>query len=70
MFEAIIRRLSTVGLRRGVNGNRPLLYIGIVALGIRTLRRIARGNPEEDVVYRTAIRAGDVFEIITKAPPK
>ena len=70
MFEAIIRRLSTVGMRRGLNGNKPLLYLGILALGIRALRRLARGSPDEDVLYRTAIKAGDVFEIITKAPPK
>ena len=67
MCEAIIRNLSTIGLRRGLNGNKVYLYLGILAIGIRTIRRISREDP---VVYRTAIKAGDVFEIITKTPPK
>jgi hypothetical protein len=44
------------------------LVAGILAIGVRTLRRIAA--PEPDVVYRTAVRPGDVFEIISRRPQR
>jgi len=68
VFEMILHRLSTVGLRRGLNGSRALLFLGIAAVGIRTLRRLARDD-DEGILYRTAIRPGDVFEVITSRPP-
>jgi hypothetical protein len=66
VFEMILRRLSTVGLRRGFSGSKPLLYAGIAAVGIRALRRVA--HDEDSVLYRTLIQPGDVFEIVTKTP--
>jgi hypothetical protein len=45
-------------------GSRPWLAIAIVAGAVRLLRRATRN--EEDILYRTAVRAGDVFEIVTK----
>jgi len=66
MLEALINRVSTIGLRRGLTGNRVWLLLGIVAVGMRTLRRIARSD--EQVLYRTVVRTGDVFEIIGRQP--
>jgi hypothetical protein len=66
MLEALIHRASTIGLRRGLTGNRMWLLLGIVAVGMRTLRRIARSD--EQVLYRTVVQAGDIFEIIGRQP--
>lgn len=66
MLEALINRASTIGLRRGLTGNRTWLLLGIVAVGVRTLRRIA--HRDEQVLYRTVVRAGDVFEIVGRQP--
>ena len=67
MFAAVLRRLSLTGLRRGIGGSRAWLIVGILAAGTRALRHLARDD--EEVLYRTAIRAGDVFEVVTR-PPK
>jgi hypothetical protein len=68
MLEAFLRRLSTAGFRRGMSGSRGWLVVAIVVGGVRVLRRMARG--EEEILYRTAIRPGDVFEVITKPRTK
>ncbi len=68
MLEVFIRRLSSVGLRRGMSGSRSWLIVGMVFGGMRLLRRMARSDQE--VLYRTAIRPGDVFEVITKPRTK
>jgi hypothetical protein len=39
--------------------------IAVVAVGARVLRRLA--IPEEEVLYRTAVKSGDVFEIVTRS---
>jgi type IV secretory pathway TrbD component len=55
------------GFRRGMSGSRASqawLALGISALGVRTLRRLARTDPE--VVYRTEVHAGDRFEISSR----
>ncbi len=67
MFAALLRRLTTTGLRRGALGSRAWLVVGILAAGVRLLRRVARN--EEEVLYRTRIREGDVFEIVTGPRP-
>ena len=51
-------------MRKGMSGSTPWLIVGIVAGGLRLLRRLARD--EEEVLYRTAIKAGDVFEVVTR----
>ena len=53
----------TNGMRKGMSGSTPWLIIGIVATGLRMLHRLAR--EDEDILYRTVVRAGDVFEIVT-----
>ena len=64
MFEALLRRLTGTGLRRGMSGSRAWLVVGVVTGGVRILRRLARDD--EDVLYRTAIKPGDSFEIISR----
>ena len=68
MNPIVIRRLTNTGLRKGLAGSRPWLVVGISLIGYRVIKRIAMsGDP---VVYRTLIRPGDVFEIVTRARPK
>lgn len=68
MFQALLQRAMRLGFRRGVGGSRGWLILAIVAAGIRTLRRMA--HSDEEVLYRTLVRPGDVFEIVTGPPPK
>ena len=43
----MIRRLMRTGLRKGVfQGSRTWMTIGLVAGGLRLLRRLARNEPE------------------------
>jgi len=64
VYASLLRRLVSGGLRKGMSGSTPWLVVGIVAGGLRMLGRLAR--EDDAVVYRTAIKAGDVFEIITR----
>jgi hypothetical protein len=64
VYASLLRRLTRNGLRKGVSGSTPWLIVGITAGGLRLLARLARD--EEEVLYRTAIKAGDVFEVITR----
>jgi hypothetical protein len=42
------------------------MIVAIVAVGARTLRRLAHSEPE--VLYRTKIRSGDIFVLGVKDP--
>jgi hypothetical protein len=64
VYASLLRRLTSNGLRKGMSGSTPWLVVGVVAAGLRLLARIARD--EEEVLYRTAIKAGDVFEVVTR----
>jgi hypothetical protein len=64
VYASLLRRLTNNGVRKGMSGSTPWLIVGIVAGGLRVLRRLARH--EEAVVYRTALKAGDVFEVVTR----
>lgn len=64
MYSALLRRLTANGFRKGMAGSTPWLIVGTVAGGLRLLQRLARD--EEEVLYRTAIKPGDVFEVITR----
>ena len=64
MYASLLRRLTRNGLRKGVSGSTPWLIVGMVAGGLRLVRHLARD--EEEVLYRTAIKAGDVFEVVTR----
>lgn len=63
MYGTLLRRLTSNGFRKGMAGSTPWLVVGIVAGGLRIIQRIARD--EEELLYRTAVKAGDVFEIVT-----
>ncbi len=65
-MEKLLRRLTNTGLRRGFGGSRPWLVVGIIAVGGRALRRLA--NPKPEVLFRTALRPGDAFEIRSRPP--
>jgi hypothetical protein len=65
MFAALLRRLTASGFRQGLTGSTPWLVIGILATGVRVIRRMSAS--EDDVLYRTVVRAGDVFEIVTRS---
>ena len=70
MFAALLRRLSFTGFRRGLSGSNLWLVVGIVAAGLRALRSLARSDSNQDVLYRTVVRPGDVFEVITRPKTK
>ncbi len=65
-----LRRLTTMGFTRGMRGSRPWMVTAILAVGLRALRRLA--HPPEEVLFRTPLRPGDRFELVTRtpAPPK
>jgi hypothetical protein len=68
MLAALLRRLTRSGFRRGMTGSNTWLIVGVLAGGVRILRNLSRND--EDVLYRTVVKPGDVFEIITKPPSK
>jgi hypothetical protein len=67
VYASLLRRLTRDGLRKGMSGSTPWLVIGTIAGGLRLLARLARDD--EEVLYRTAIKAGDVFEVVTRPKP-
>lgn len=64
MYASLLRRLTRNGLRKGISGSTPWLIVGMAAGGLRLVRHLARD--EEEVLYRAAINAGDVFEVINR----
>ena len=61
----MIRRLMRIGLRKGVfDGSRTWMTIGLVAGGLRLLRRMARNEP--DVVFCEELPEGGVLVIANK----
>jgi hypothetical protein len=68
MIAALLRRLTRSGFRRGMTGSNTWLIVGVLAGGARILRHLSRND--EDVLYRTVVKPGDIFEIITKPPSK
>jgi len=64
VYATVLRSLTRRGLRNGMSGSTPWLVVGIAAGGLRLLRRIARD--EEEVLYRTVVKAGDVFEVVAR----
>jgi hypothetical protein len=64
VYATLLRSLTRRGLRNGMSGSTPWLVVGIAAGGLRLLRRIARDD--EEVLYRTAVKAGDIFEVVAR----
>ena len=52
----MLKSLVRVGFARGIGGSRAWLTVGVVAGGLRMLRRIAKR--EADVVYLEELRPG------------
>jgi hypothetical protein len=63
-MDTWLRRLTVMGFTRGMRGSRPWMITGMVAIGMRALRRMA--HPEPEVLYRTKVRAGDTFEVVAR----
>ena len=63
-MDVLLRRLTAQGLRRGFGGSRAWVVAGVIAVGMRLLRRMA--HPQPEVLYRTKVTAGDVFEITAR----
>jgi hypothetical protein len=64
VYALLLRRLTTKGFRNGMSGSTPWLIVGIVAGALRLLKHIARD--EEEVLYRSVVKAGDVFEVVSR----
>ena len=61
-MDVLLRRLMRTGFRRGMSGgSQAWLVLGVSAVGVRALRKLARPAPE--VIYRAELHAGDRFEI-------
>jgi hypothetical protein len=63
-IDALLRRAMRTGFRKGMSGSQAWLVLGISAVGVRALRRLA--NPAPEVLYRTELRGGDRFEITSR----
>jgi hypothetical protein len=68
MLDTVLRQLTTTGWRRGRAGSRTWIIVASVAGGLRLLRRVTRN--QEEILYRTRVRPGERFEIITRTPAK
>jgi len=66
MIEAVLRKLTRTGMRRGMGGSRAWTVVFIVVTGVRALRRLAR--PQEEVLVRTRLRPGERFVVTSRAP--
>jgi hypothetical protein len=66
MLTVFLRRMTWTGVRHGMNGSRTWMIVAILAVGARSLRRIARSQPE--VLYRTKVSPGDVIVICSRTP--
>ncbi len=62
----LVERAATLGMRRGMRGSRPWLWVGVVATGVRLLRWLAK--PKPDVMYRAVLDPGQGLEISTRRP--
>jgi len=65
--EVVFRHMTESGFRRGLTGSRLWFAVMFVGIGARSIRRISR---RREVLYRTVIRPGDRFEIISKPRPR
>ena len=66
MLTVLLRRMTWTGIRRGMNGSNAWMVVAIVAVGARTLRRLAHSEPE--VLYRTKMEPGHRFVMRARVP--
>ena len=57
----MLKSLVRVGFARGIGGSRGWLAVGVIAGGLRMLRKMAKREP--DVVYREELRPGQSMTI-------
>jgi hypothetical protein len=57
----MLKSLVRIGFARGIGGSRAWLTVGVVAGGLRLLRRMAKR--EADVVYLEELRPGQSMVI-------
>ena len=67
-MEPFLRRLFTVGWRRGRAGSRTWMIVASVAGGLRLLYRVTRSR--DDVLYRTRAATATASRSSAKAPAK
>ena len=65
MWGLILRRMNWVGVRRGLTGSRFWMAVGVIGAGLRVLQWVSRNDT--DILYRTALKPGDRFEITSKS---
>jgi hypothetical protein len=66
VFDRLVRAAMRRGFQRGMGeGSGPWLAIGVAAVGVRVLRRLAR--PSSGTVYREELRPGETL-VITHSP--
>ena len=66
MLTVLLRRATWTGIRRGLSGSRAFMILAILAVGARSIRRIARSEPE--VLFRTKVAPGDIFVFGAREP--
>jgi hypothetical protein len=65
VFNKLLRRLQSTGLRRGFNeGSRVWMVVGVSATLLRLAGRVLENPPE--LVYRTELEPGETLEINTR----
>lgn len=65
----VVARLARTGLRKGIlEGSRPWLYTGIVAVALRLARRLARDQPR--TVWSEELEPGQRLEIRVLPPER
>jgi hypothetical protein len=51
-----------------MGGSRSWIVIALSIAGVRALKRM--GSSEHEILYRTVVKPGDLFEIDVRPPPK
>ena len=64
MYASLLRRLTRNGLRKGMAGLDAVA--GRRHRGGRAAHHPAHRADDEEVLYRTAVKAGDVFEVVAR----
>lgn len=60
-MEVLLRRIFTIGARRGLSGNRVWAMVALLAGAVRVVHRIHARQGE--VLWRQELRGGDVFQV-------
>ena len=66
-MEILLRRIFTIGARRGLSGNRAWATIALLAGAARMVHRMHARHGE--VLWRQELRGGDVFRVVAEPGP-